>query len=161
MILRFATCIGVLVFAFNPFLSDAKAPPEMKVLGRLIGEWDGTDQDRSVTFDVTTTWILNGQLVQQKQVFQDGAESLLQYGYDQQANNYFLNLHDSRGIHWMLRGDWDEQTQSFTFKGRSGEQAVTIKSTFRNKDVIDWTITLLSTTGDVTELRGTNQRVIK
>jgi len=161
MILRFLSvlCLFTLTLSLSP--ANAETPPELKVLGHLVGEWDGSDQDQSVTFDVTADWTLNGQLVQQKQAFQDGAVSLLIYGYDQQSDNYFLNLHDSRGVHWMLKGDWDEKTQSFTFKGRSGEQQVTVKSTFRNKDTNDWTITLLSVSGEVTELRGTNKRVIQ
>ncbi|MBD3675839.1 MAG: DUF1579 family protein [Planctomycetaceae bacterium] len=161
MILRIFSVLCLLTLTLNLAPANADTPPELKVLGRLVGEWDGTVQNQKVTFDVTADWTLNGQLVEQKQVFQDGAVGLLIYGYDQASNQYFLNLHDSRGIHWMLKGDWDEATQTFTFKGRSGENDVTVKSTFRNQDTSDWTITLIGSGGEVTELRGTNRRAVK
>jgi|GEM_PF-1697949 hypothetical protein len=135
--------------------------PEQKILGRFVGEWDGVDQDQKFAFDVSSSWKLNGQIIEQKQVFRDGAESLILRGYDKQSKKYFLSLHDSRGIHLMLTGDWNEETKTFTFTGHSGEMAVTVKSTFRNDATEDWTITLVLVGGDVTELRGTNTRVTK
>ncbi|MDC0262003.1 DUF1579 domain-containing protein [Planctomycetaceae bacterium] len=147
------------ILQVNYVLADLT--PEQEVLGRYVGEWDGVDQGEKFTFDSHTTWKLNGQIIEQKQVFQDGEESLILRGYDKQSKKYFLSLHDSRGIHLMLTGAWNEATKTFTYTGHSGEMAVTVKSTFRNDFTEDWTITLVLVGGAVTELRGTNTRVTK
>jgi len=161
MIIRSLAAI-VFVSWFFPMISEsADLTPEQKVLGRFVGEWDGVDQDQKMSFDISNEWKLNGQVLQQKQVFRDGSESLILRGYDKQSKKYFLSLHDSRGIHFMLTGDWNEATKTFTYTGHSGESEVTVKSTFRNDDTEDWTITLIQSGGDVAELRGTNTRVVK
>jgi len=153
------------LWALLPLLScavhlDAAIPEELKVLGHFVGEWEGTIRDQPTDYEVKSEWILNGQVVRQKQIFQDGAETLILRGYDSNSEKYFLNLHDSRGVHYMLTGDWNADTKTFTFRGHSGETAVTITSKFRNQDTEDWAITL-DTNGNVSELRGSNVRKLK
>lgn len=149
----------ITIFA-APLLADT--PPELKELDRYVGEWKSTIEDQDVTATSKTEWILQGQIVQQKITYSDGAETLIVRGYSQQDQKYFLTLFDSRGVHWMMTGTWDQPTHSFQFEGRLGESTVKVKSTFRNNNQAeDWTITILSPNNDVTELRGTNQKVVK
>jgi hypothetical protein len=140
----------------------AEAPPEAKELDRYIGEWKSTIENTDVTATSKTEWILQGQIVRQKITYSDGAETLIHRGYDKAGKQYFLTLFDSRGVHWWLTGQWDEPTNTFHFEGRLGESTVKVKSTFRDNDQTeDWTITLISTDGNVTEIRGTNKKVVK
>lgn len=139
----------------------AENPPELQVLDQYLGEWKGTINDQDGTSTNEMTWILNGQVLQQKYQYSDGAEGLILRGYDKLAGHYFITLFDSRGINLFLTGSWNEPTKTFEYTGNSGDNAVTIKSTFRNPQTADWTITLLSSNGDVTEIRGTIIKEIK
>lgn len=152
---------ALLILSAGTHLS-AEAPPELKELGRYIGEWKSAIENQDVTATSKTEWIVQGQIVQQKIAYSDGAETLIMRGYSQQENKYFLTLFDSRGVHWMTAGTWDQPTNTFQFEGRFGEATVKIKSTFRDNDQTEaWKITILSPNGDVTELRGTNTKVVK
>lgn len=141
---------------------QAAAPPEAKELDRYIGEWKSTIENQDVTATSRTEWILQEQIVRQTITYSDGAETLIHRGYDKAGKQYFLTLFDSRGVHWWLTGNWDEATDTFRFEGRLGESTVQVKSTFRdNNQTEDWTITLISTDGNVTEIRGTNKKIVK
>jgi hypothetical protein len=150
----------LITFFAAPVLSES--PPELKELDRYLGEWKSTIENQDITASSKTEWIVQGQIVQQKIKYSDGAETLIMRGYSQQDQKYFLTLFDSRGVHWMMTGTWDKPTNPFQFEGRLGESTVKVKSTFRNNNQTeDWTITFLSPDNDVSELRGTNQKVVK
>jgi len=155
-------CLFALLTATVAVPLRAEIPPQVKELDRYIGEWKSTIQDTDVTATSKTESVVQGNIIQQKITYSDGAETLIMRGYDQQGEKYFLTLFDSRGVNWLTTGQWDAPSSTFRFEGRMGDTTINIKSTFRdNNQTEDWTITLTSTDGSVTELRGTNKKVVK
>ena len=154
-------CLLLLALFTYGTVAHADIPPELKELERYIGNWKTTIEGQEVTATSKTAWIVQGQIVQQKEVYSDGAETLIMRGYDQAGKKYFLTLFDSRGVHWMMTGDFEAATNTFHFEGRLGDTTVKVKSAFPDKDTEDWTITFIDSDSEVNELRGQNKRIEK
>jgi len=108
---------------------DSNAPPEMKVLERLVGTWEvetivkvpeETGSDKLV---VKREMVLGGRFVQEMGGSDDkGKPNFMgMYTYDSNRKTYRRWFFLSGGFYTEGTGTWDESSQTFTFTNRLPE----------------------------------------
>ena len=129
-------------------------PPEMKVLGRLVGTWDHEqivkvpEETRSTNFVAKLEFVLGGRFVQANGNFDDQGKPTFteMYTYDSNRRTYRYWFFMSSGFYWETTGTWDESSQTFTFKGRLGAgDTGTMTATLRFSDEATFVYSLVGT----------------
>lgn len=101
------------------------APPELKVLERLVGSWDAaavfkpaewTPKEERSTSKVTRKWVLDGWFLQDTSEISDGSESISLLGYDAGQKKYRGWWFNSEGHRNKSFGDWDEASGTLSFR---------------------------------------------
>ncbi len=172
--------VAVGVFLLSGLPSEAQEAvtiqqsPELKVLGRFVGSWEWsvlckpaewTPEDRTITFDHETEWILGGRMIQHKWVWSPGGNkthctSLM--GYDAEKKEYTEWYFDSNGQ--IPRGEgqrtWNEATKAFTSKHRSPHGTSTAQTQrFIDDDTMEWTMVIKDPAGKLlSDMEGTAKR---
>ena len=101
-------------------------PPEMKVLGRLVGTWDHEqivkvpEETRSTNFVAKLEFVLGGRFVQANGTFDDQGKPTFteMYTYDSNRRTYRYWFFMSSGFYMESTGTWDESRQTLTFTNR-------------------------------------------
>ncbi|MCO6459554.1 MAG: DUF1579 family protein [Pirellulaceae bacterium] len=102
-------------------------PAELKVLGRMIGEWDTVTVQRPAewtpaggrsTAKITREWILNGRFVMDTSTHSSGDESIAILGYDPGQKTYRSWWFNSLGHRNDSRGQWDEASKTLAYQSK-------------------------------------------
>jgi hypothetical protein len=96
--------------------SDTPQSVELKVLERLIGNWESdlpykpaewTPKELQTNRTYQGQWVLNGRLIMSTIKDSDGTESLFLWAYDPQVHKYKMWRFTSTGQITKSSGDWD------------------------------------------------------
>ena len=113
------------------------APPELKVLEKLIGEWDAaavfkpaewTPKEERSSSKVTRSWVLDGWLLQDTAKISNGSESISLLGYDPQQKKYRGWWFNSEGHRNKSFGDWDEASGTLSFRADLEDELISTSS---------------------------------
>ena len=116
---------AAIVAAWKKHEPPADLPAELKVLDRLIGEWDTVTIQRQAewtpaggrsTAKITREWILNGRFVMDKSLHSNGDESIAILGYDSGQKTYRSWWFNSQGHRNDSRGQWAEASQTLSYR---------------------------------------------
>ena len=93
-------------------------PAELKVLDRMIGDWDAVstmkpaewtpDGDRT-TSTITRKWILDGRFIMDTSIHSNGEESIALFGFDPNSKAYQSWWFSSDGNRNTSTGSWNEK----------------------------------------------------
>lgn len=112
-------------------------PPELKVLEKLIGEWDAaavfrpaewTPKEERSTSKVTRKWVLDGWFLQDTAEISNGSESISLLGYDAGRKKYRGWWFNSEGDRNKSFGDWDEAGGTMSFRADLKDRLVSTSS---------------------------------
>ncbi len=135
---------------------ETKAPPEMKVLEKLVGTWKDEQivkvpkEERSTNI-VKRELVLGGRFVQQMGSFDDKGKptTMGMFTYDSNRKTYRFWFFHSSGFYWEPTGTWDESSETFTFKGRVGADARgTMTATLRFSDEATFAFSVIGNDSD-------------
>lgn len=129
---------AVIVAEWKHHEPAADLPAELKVLDRMIGDWntvtvqkpaEWTPEGRRLTASVTREWILNGRFVMDTSIHSNGDESIAVMGYDPGQRAYRSWWFNSLGNRNDSRGQWNEASKTLTWEttledGRSMQSSV-------------------------------------
>ena len=122
--------------------SDPPLPPELKLLERMIGDWDATSvskpaewtpRELNTTSHVTRTWVLDGSFVQDTSKISDGTESFALTSFDPQMKAYRSWWFNSEGNSSKSTGQWDSASKTISFQSDLGN-GITSRSSVRFVD---------------------------
>ena len=120
-------------------------PPELKVLEKLVGKWthEGVNKvavwtPEEVRLETTSTrmWILNG-----KCVLEAKPDAMLIHTFSENEKAYKFWHFNANGYVHEFTGEWDENTQTFTWKSDlDGNKIVSsvLKQVFNDDDSHEW-----------------------
>lgn len=131
-----------------------QAPPrtdELKALDRFVGVWstettiraaEWTPKPRTMKGTTKYEWIVGDRFVQSRGRSDGGKfEESEILTYDPESKQYQNWYFDSMGFTGDSVGQWDEKTQTMTWKGNLGEGGTLVnKVKFVNKDTQEWAI---------------------
>ena len=158
--------VGVFLLSGSPGKAQEITPspkvPELKPLQRFVGSWDQhvvikisewAPPNTTMDGDVAAKWILRGRVIENKVLWSPGnVHGLALLAYDAENNVYRQWYFDSNGAvpREELRGEWDEATQTLTWKGRL-PNGITVTGIHRfiDKDTFEWSLTHKDHTGKV------------
>lgn len=112
---------AAIVAAWKKHEPAADLPSELKVLDRMIGEWNlvqiqkpasWTPGGGRTTSKIERHWILDGRLVMETAIISDGTENMSLFGFDPQNKVYRSWWFSSDGNRNTSTGSWNEQTQT-------------------------------------------------
>lgn len=123
--------IAAFLLALSVVARAAEAPaaadtPELKVLDRYVGLWEGTlvvkkgpwtSQEQNAATKVSAARVLGGRYVQLNASGSDGVEGMLMLTYDTARRHYVSWRWTSRGHHNTTQGEWFEQTRTMIWSG--------------------------------------------
>jgi hypothetical protein len=136
---------------------DAKVPPEMKVLRRLVGSWKTntlfkpavwTPQETRGTGNVMRRWVLDGYYLQDTSVNSDGTESISLVTYDPDRKAYRSWWYNSEGRTTKAEGQWDDASATLTYRSDLGD-GITARSSahFLDNDRHEWEVVVTGADG--------------
>ena len=143
-------------------LRAADAPPkspELNVLERFVGDWttemtvtvlNAQNQDLKSTGTVTRKWILDGHFIEESGASSDGSTAKVLFTYDVAKKVYRNWYFSSVGDCFDTSGQWNEATQSFSFRtdlGNGVTQTATIH--FTDADNHEWSSKVSDAAGKV------------
>ncbi len=137
-----ALILAVLMHADVRGQDSSAPPPEMKALEKLIGTWDHEQTVKVPKETRSTNFVVKGELVLGSRFLQEQAGSddkgkptgTGMYTYDSNRKTYRYWFFHSSGGYWESTGNWDESSQTFTFKGGVGAGDATMTATMRFSD---------------------------
>ena len=152
-------CMAMLICAARAVAEAPPKPPELKVLDKLIGDWDfkmvskvaeWTPNEVQVTGTLTREWILDGRFVQEKGKQSDGVEALVTFTYDAGRKAYRSWHFSSTGLISQSQGKWDEASESLLFQSDM-DNGMTATSTLHiiDNDTHEWTAIVKDKAGKV------------
>ena len=115
---------AAIVAAWKKHEPAADRPVELKVLDRMIGEWNlvhiqkpaaWTPDGGRTTSKIERQWILDGRFVMETAIISDGRENMSLFGFDPQNKVYRGWWFSSDGNRNTPTGSWDEQSQTMSF----------------------------------------------
>ncbi len=135
---------AAIVAAWKKHESSADRPAELKVLDRMIGDWDTvsvmkpaewTPQGDRSTAKIKREWILNGRFVMDTSTHSNGDESIAIIGYDAGRKTYRSWWFNSNGEfpRSQSTGNWDESKQTLSYVTGLGD-GKTMRSSVRLAD---------------------------
>ncbi len=168
MPLMIRTSLTALLFAcstsFPTWAQEASGPapniPELKVLNRFTGKWEGQDESGRPTTTATCQWVLGGRFVRQNYQTSNGVEGMIMRGYDPNGRRYVMTMFDSSGTALMLVGQWNEAAKALEMKAPLQDATIVVTMTFPDDDTEMWKIATTDAQGnEVTSVGGKNVRV--
>lgn len=114
---------AAIVAAWKKHEPAADLPAELKVLDRMIGEWNlvhiqkpaaWTPGGGRTTSKIERQWILDGRFVMETAIVSDGRENMSLFGFDPQNKVYRGWWFSSDGNRNSPTGSWSEQTQTMS-----------------------------------------------
>ncbi len=142
-----------MVFAYTKQTAIVK----QKVLDRFIGNWRSVSAPResaetTATVGLTYRRILGGKFVEEEGVGVDGSTAKLIYTYDPQQQCYRLWSFRSSMPPSEATGQWDAETQTFTwaYAVNEGQEFVTVAThRFVDDDTFEWNAEGKDASGEV------------
>ncbi len=134
---------------------DVPHAAELKVLDRMVGDWDTTNharvavwtpEEKRWTSKLTRKWVLDGQFMQENSQDSTGEEGLSLTTFDPRIAAYRGWWFSSEGFTSKSEGSWTESTGTFVFK--SDGDGKTTKATWKFKDKDHHDVTVVVTDGD-------------
>jgi hypothetical protein len=158
--------LGVFLISGLPIEAQEATPhpdlPALRPLQRFVGAWDQqvvievsdwAPENTTMAGDVTASWILSGRVIEHRVIWSpDNRHGLALVAYDTENKVYRQWYFDSSGTipRERLRGEWDEATETITWKGRlPGGITVTGDHRFLDEDTFEWSLTHKDRTGKV------------
>jgi hypothetical protein len=132
--------------------ADPPLPSELKILERMIGNWDATSvskvaewtpQEVRTTSKVTRKWILDGYFVQDTAEISDGTQSIALTSYDPQMNAYRAWWFNSEGNKSKSTGQWDSGSKTISYTSDLGN-GITVRNSVRfiDMDNEEWNVVI-------------------
>jgi hypothetical protein len=126
-------------------------PPQLKVLEKFVGTWnieslakptEAVPRETRSKGVLTSEWTLDGWFLRSTSKTEPGSISVMQLiSYNSGRKEYYTWLFDSMGFISEMEGQWDEDTDTLTWKAEPAENVTTTqKIHFVNKDTIEWTL---------------------
>jgi uncharacterized protein (TIGR03067 family) len=153
-----------LVFAVaGPAWAEQPVPPQVKVLERYLGTWDHSTTIKPAasrpiksTGFYSAAWTLDGRFVQMQGEDRTQQSKELQLAtYDPQEHAYRRWFFNSMGVADEMSGQWDAETQSFTWTGSDGDHTSVQKDRFSSADAYTYEIVVTDKQGKlVLEVEG-------
>ena len=115
---------AAIVAAWKKHEPAADLPAELKVLDRMIGEWNlvhiqkpaaWTPDGGRTTSKIERQWILDCRFVMETAIVSDGRENMSLFGFDPQNKGYRSWWFSSDGNRNTSTGSWNEQAQTMSF----------------------------------------------
>jgi hypothetical protein len=117
---------GTFQYAAGVADQDSAKPAELKVLDRLVGNWqeeeiskpaEWTPKEERTKSTSTTEWVLGGRFVQMKERGNDNLEVVQMITYDVDKKVYRRWRFTSGGTATETTGKWDEDSKTLTWTG--------------------------------------------
>ena len=132
--------------------ADPALPTELKILERMIGNWDATSvskpaewtpQEVRTTSKVTRKWILDGHFVQDTAEISDGTQSIALTSYDPQMKAYRAWWFNSKGNKSTPTGQWDSGSKTISYQSDLGN-GITARNSVRfiDMDNEEWNVVI-------------------
>ena len=162
-------CLPVIAFAVLAVLvtvdvrgqEPSAAPPEMKVLRRLVGTWEvlhinkvakWTPKETRLTNTSKKQLILGGRFVRAEGGFDaEGKPTNMEmFTYDPDKRTYLWWYFDAQGNASESTGTWDESSQTLTFRAKPGSRLTGVMTyRFLDETTFDWEIVAKDPGGEV------------
>ncbi len=110
--------------------SAADAKSALAELNRFKGTWDKqftiyksewSPEEQTKSGTQTDGWILDDLHLQETGQDSDGIKYMTVYSYDIAAKTYRASVFQSNGNTWQMSGQWDAQTNAFTWTHELGD----------------------------------------
>ena len=144
----FALSAVVLGLAFAPRIYAQDVPPEMKVLEKRLGNWEGTMSAKPAVFtpdggklkgDEKVELVLKGRFIQGKTVNDDQTEATWLATYDVNMKAYRFWFYNSRGHTDESTGQWNEKSKTMTWMRTNPEGITSIAHwRFVDANTLEW-----------------------
>lgn len=130
--------------------------PELKVLDRMTGKWEGHLPNSDAVIPSTRKWVLDGRFLRHEFSLSTGAISGIIYrGYDQKNNRYVMTFLDSTGNASFLTGHWSSDQKILSYEASDDSYFVQkYESYFPDDKTEQWTIAFRGENGSG-EITGT------
>jgi hypothetical protein len=133
--------------------------PELKILQKFFGTWEGSVGNSEETIHARREWILDGRFLRHEFTLSNGAVSgTIFRSYDTRQKHYVMVFLDSTGNTSHLTGQWSPEQNTLTFEATSSSMFIQkYESYFPDEKTEKWTATF-QTDGNSGEITGTARR---